>query len=320
MSEAVARSALSNWGYPADCPMTLFAQRENYVVRLEPPRSDPVVMRVHRAGYRSEIELRSELAQLEALAAGGVNVPRPVCASDGSSLSCIGGRFVSVITMLPGTPLGRSGVPLALADRQGSFRRLGAALARVHDVTDAWKRPDWYQRKAWNREGLLGATPHWGRFWEAQVLGCAERQRLSLLRDIFDDLIQRTEGRLSYGPIHADTVGENVLVSADGIGLIDWDDCGDGFRLFDLATALCKHVAEPDYDTLRAALLAGYDSLRPLSAFEHRMLDHWVVLRLLTYVGWIDQRTHEPEALARGQRIVKAALDAADTYLFAGDV
>ena len=46
--------------------------------------------------------------------------------------------------------------------------------------------------------------------------------------------------------------------------MIDFDDGGFGFRLFDIATALIKHRVEPDFTDLRAALIEGYHSQRTL--------------------------------------------------------
>ena len=43
--------------------------------------------------------------------------------------------------------------------------------------------------------------------------------------------------------------------------LIDFDDSGFGFRLFDIATTLLRNRTEPDYAGLKNALLNGYLSV-----------------------------------------------------------
>ena len=42
------------------------------------------------------------------------------------------------------------------------------------------------------------------------------------------------------GLIHADMVHENILIDGSSLVIIDFDYCGFGYRLFDLATALTK--------------------------------------------------------------------------------
>jgi hypothetical protein len=70
------------------------------------------------------------------------------------------------------------------------------------------------------------------------------------------DLDRLAEG-LDYGLIHADLVRENVLVDGQELRMIDFDDGGWGFRMFDVATALFKNRHESGYDTLKTALLCG---------------------------------------------------------------
>jgi len=53
-------------------------------------------------------------------------------------------------------------------------------------------------------------------------------------------------------------VRENVLLSGDDKGLIDFDDSRFGFRIFELATILQAQFDAPDYVQIKAALLEGY--------------------------------------------------------------
>jgi hypothetical protein len=46
-------------------------------------------------------------------------------------------------------------------------------------------------------------------------------------------------------------VRENVLVNGDDIEMIDFDDGGHGWRMFDIATALFRNRDEPHYDAIR---------------------------------------------------------------------
>ena len=102
------------------------------------------------------------------------------------------------------------------------------------------------------------------------------------------------------------------MVDGDKLWLIDFDDAGFGFRLFDIATTLLKNLCEPDYDALQAALLEGYRSERALDT-EH--LDLFMALRAVTYVGWISSRMGEDGSEARNMRFKDTARELLTRYL-----
>ncbi|MEM8812785.1 MAG: homoserine kinase [Pseudomonadota bacterium] len=307
---AIVEKALTFWGLD-EARFQLVAARENKVFRVEAPRG-PVALRLHRPGYRSGAELRSELQWMSAVAAHGLVVPEPIRSKHGDLIHDVDGVHADVLTWLNGTPIGETGVPLAHPDRTGLFEAIGVALARLHDASDAWILPADFQRPRWDRAGLLGATPLWGRFWENPSLSNDERGLLKVFRQTADAVIAGHERSLDYGLIHADLLRENTLVDQDEIQLIDFDDGGFGFRLFDVATTLNKNRNEPDYEDLRTALIRGYRSVRRLDV---ALLDLFIAIRAMTYVGWIIQRIAEPGAETRNRRFVKTATELAREFL-----
>ncbi|HEY9095372.1 MAG TPA: phosphotransferase, partial [Hydrogenophaga sp.] len=124
--------------------------------------------------------------------------------------------------------------------------------------------------------------------------------------------LQRTGCTLDHGLIHADLVRENVLVSGERMGFLDFDDGGWGYRLFDLATTLLKFLDEPNYPALKDALLRGYLSAR---ALDMASLDLFMALRAVTYVGWIVPRLGEEGAAQRSDRYVSTAQALCSRYL-----
>ena len=124
--------------------------------------------------------------------------------------------------------------------------------------------------------------------------------------------LQAVETSLDYGLIHADLVRENVMRDGDTLQFIDFDDAGFGFRFFDLATTLIKNRGEPDYAELKAALIDGYRSQRPIDPDN---LDLFILLRALTYVGWIITRMHEDGSTIRNGRFVRNAKELAEEFL-----
>lgn len=68
--------------------------------------------------------------------------------------------------------------------------------------------------------------------------------------------------------------------------VIDFDDCGHGWFVHDLATALFYHQGTPEFDTLRDAWLTGYRSVAALAGEETARLDLFMFGRGLANLGW----------------------------------
>ncbi|WP_164660087.1 phosphotransferase enzyme family protein [Tropicibacter sp. Alg240-R139] len=309
MSEVV-QQALGLWGFE-DAQVTLIATRENHVYRVD-FGAESYALRLHRQGLHSDAALHSELRWLAAIGKGGVGVPTPIAAKDGRYLQIVEGAQVDVLTWLPGRPLGATGASIDHPDRAGAFRAIGREMVRLHRISDAWTPPADFTRWSWNRDGLLGRTPLWDRFWENPTLNRKDRQLFDRFREAACRDLELLQPELDYGLIHADLVRENVMVDGAQVRFIDFDDAGFGFRLFDVATTLIKNLDEPDYRDLKSALLSGYRAERPI---DTKPLDLFMALRAATYVGWISSRLDEDGGHARNIRFIETAKTVLTYYL-----
>lgn len=296
-------TALRLWGFD-DAQWSLVAIRENHVFKVSTDDGRDFALRIHRRAFRSDAELTSELAWMGALSAGGLHVPAPIAALDGGFLHRVEGAQIDVLSWLPGGPLGATGKPLALANRQTVVHQVGVEMARLHALSDAWTPPAGFDRWSWDRHGLLGEQPVWGRFWDNPALTPEDKALFETARDHATRQLSEMEDTLDYGLIHADLVRENLILDGDRVQMIDFDDGGWGFRIFDLATFLFKNRAEPDFDDLAAACISGYQSQR---AINTDALSLFMMLRALTYVGWIMDRMGEAGSEARNTRFIATA-------------
>lgn len=311
-----AQEAAAHWGGAQ--ALRLIVERENAVYDAQFPFGR-AALRLHRPGYQSEAAIRSELWWCAALAGQGAAVPKALPARDGAFLHRLSsGRFASVIDWVEGPPLGRAGVPLSGSrDEQiAAMAALGALLARFHTATDALTLPDWFERPAWDIDGLVGETPFWGRFWEHPVLDASERAVMEAARDhLHDRLSAHRAAGGDYGLIHADVLRENVLMAATGPRLIDFDDSGFGFRAYDLGTALSQALFEQHLPDLARALVDGYGALRPL---DRSLIPVMTLARCCASVGWtmprlaVDDpvhRSHAARALGLARKILDGKVD-----------
>jgi Ser/Thr protein kinase RdoA (MazF antagonist) len=304
-------AALARWPLEvASC--VLAAERENIVYRVQDAEGRAFALRIHRAGYRSAAEIQSELLWMAELEKNGVSVPKPLASRAGGYIENCDGILVSILTWLPGRHLGEVSMPLQIDDRVGTFQLFGMALAKLHAISDRWTKPESFVRPAWDIDGLTGPSPVWGPYWENPALCQSDRDIIVAARDRAKRALQEKAEELDFGLIHADVVRENVLLEGDKVKFIDFDDCGYGFRLFDVATALLKNRQEPDYPALQSALLAGYRSVRPLRT---ELFPAFLMLRAFTYLGWIIPRLHEKDAEVRNVRNLQASLGLARDYL-----
>ena len=88
------------------------------------------------------------------------------------------------------------------------------------------------------------------------------------------------------GLIHADLHLDNALFVREEVGLIDFDDCGFGYRLYDIAVALWELRGRDDYESFRAALVAGYTEHRPLPPDQLAHLDAFIAAREVAFALW----------------------------------
>ena len=325
---SLARHALAKWGLPDQEPQ-LLNHRENTVFKIVLANGEAAALRVHRPGYHDLPSLLSELQWIAMLLERGISVPEPVASLNGNLVERVSDqasgteRHVDVLGWMQGTPLGRSGAALTFSPTrlESIFHELGAVMAKMHAASDSWQRPEGFVRPGWSKEGLIGDKPLWGKFWQLPSITGEQSALFQIARvRATHDLGGLATGSGSYGLIHADLVRENVFVSEGGISLIDFDDCGLGWRMFDLATALYKNRHEPSYREIEALLLAGYQTVRRLADDEMAALPLFTLLRSFSYIGWAQARLDEPGMAARLAKYIDDACLLSRSYLTDSDV
>lgn len=319
---SAAERALRAWDI-ADAELTLLKHRENAVFAIDTGAAR-YALRVHRPGYHSNAALRSELAWIRALAEAGIDVPRVVPATDGRhfvNAQCAGLERplqLDLFEWIDGEQLGSVEEGIAGGERsvEEVYATVGRLAARVHNQSAAWTPPEDFERHAWDEEGLAGAQPIWGRFWELRALTREQRALLTRARDrVYRELRALDKDPARYSMIHADFAPENLLVEGDRVRLIDFDDAGFGWHLFELATSLYFLIGEDYFERARDALLEGYRSERPLPDEELERLPLFFLARAFTYVGWVHTRPDTDTARELTPMLVEGACTLAEEYL-----
>jgi len=313
---ALAAAALERFGISKDAQITLTSHRENAVFRVDEAATGArYALRIHRHGYQTEGSIRSELLWMEALREAGVETPEVIHGIDGDPVQTLSvpdvpePRRCDVLRWVDGAPPER-------ANLVETYRLLGEINARIHRQQAAWKRPPAFERQAWDEAGMLGADPLWGRFTDLEVLSDAQRDLLRRARDaVLARLDRFGKAADRYGLIHADLMAENILVDGGVPRVIDFDDCGFGWLLYDPATLLAFDTGEERFQDMLDAWVRGYRSVAPLSDDHLAELPTFIMCRFLVGLGWLHTRRETPMALENTAGIVELGCWYAERYL-----
>lgn len=308
MSDLIAR-ALPAYGLPPDTLLTLLNRSEN-----ETWAASDLVLRLHRKGYHTAEEITSELAWLTALQGlPGLNTVRPIPGAQGL-VTHIDDRFLVAFARIPGQEL-QPGDDLARW-----FAPLGEITARLHLQSRQWTLPRHFTRKRWNVETILGPTPHWGHWRQAQGL---DRGGEALLGRATEALAAKLHaygtGPDTFGLIHADLRLANLMVNGDTLTAIDFDDCGFGWWAYDLAAALSFIETDPRLPDLIAAWVNGYTRIAALRPEDRAMIPSLIFLRRVLLTAWLSTRADSDTAQGfGGPAYTQGTLHLADRYLTDG--
>jgi Ser/Thr protein kinase RdoA (MazF antagonist) len=94
------------------------------------------------------------------------------------------------------------------------------------------------------------------------------------------------KGPDAYGMIHADMYADNVLFKAGEVYPIDFEDCGFGYWLWDIALPLCQQPWTEEWYWQRDAFLEGYTQVRTLPDGQLQRLDLFMAVQYATAVLW----------------------------------
>ncbi len=314
--QAVAEAAIGFYRLPPNATVVLINLSENATFRVDDPASSQRwALRVHREGYHSKDGIASELAWLIALRDDGAAVtPRPIKGNDGELVQVVSHRALGQPrhVVLFGW---ETGVEPAENDAQ-VFEILGETTACMHAHAASWRRPAWFERHTWDFETSLGGRAHWGS-WRNGVGMTADKERLfaRTVEAIRRRLERFGKGTNRFGLIHGDMRLANILVDGATVKVIDFDDCGFGWRLYDCATAVSFFEHKPEVPKLISAWARGYRRRLALTGEEELEIPTFVMLRRLVLIAWIGSHAETDLAKSMGMQYTSDTVSLCDAFL-----
>jgi Ser/Thr protein kinase RdoA (MazF antagonist) len=249
--------------YPLDPRRAAFVQRKvPAIFRVSGPAGQHV-LRVYPP-EQPVAALEEGLRWLRGLGeATDLLVPRPVAARDGRLVTTVSAPSVPspqhcvVLDWVPG----RTRDPPRT--RSSELERVGALIAALH--RHAARRPFAPAAiRPWDAERIIGTPSERRRLATLPWLSAPARSRLLAIGEAVDETLAALgQGPEVCGMIHADLHPANILWHDGRVGAIDFDDCGVGAYLLDLALALFDWADAGEDRRCADAILAGYARANP---------------------------------------------------------
>ena len=294
--------------------LRLVSHYVNTVFRLSTDAGEYVV-RAHRAPNRSTSEVIAELAWLDALSsAENIRVSRVRMTTNGNAIVMASLREVehelpvSILEWMPGRTIGDE-------KTAQHFEELGRMTAALHRHAQTWAPSVSLDRPSYdsNTVFLMDIDERL-----SEMLGSDEATSINLALSTLRRRLQTVESELGSGPdtfglIHGDLSFGNVLFDDIGAIPIDFDDCGFGYFLHDLAVPLAGAWTKPRFEERYQAFVVGYRQILELPRDLLRHVPVFLGLRsaqlIMDYAGsvpWaegiLDQyRTRLQPALAASE-------------------
>jgi Ser/Thr protein kinase RdoA (MazF antagonist) len=196
------------------------------------------------------------------------------------------------------------------------FEELGAITARLHRHARQWARPARFTRLTWDYDRSIGLHGHWGRWQDGMGVGAAELVQLGRLdQRLKERLAAFGTGPERFGLIHADMRLANLIVDGGAVSVIDFDDCGFGWYMYDLGSSVSFIEHYPEVPAMIDSWVRGYRGEAPLTPEDAAELPTFVLLRRLLLVAWIGSHADTDLAQSLGAEFTRVSCDLAEDYL-----
>ena len=196
------------------------------------------------------------------------------------------------------------------------FELLGETAARMHAHVRRWQRPPWFERHTWDFETSLGVRPHWGH-WQNGMGMTPDAMR------IFSETVEMIAERLQlfgksperFNLVHGDMRLANLLMDGSTVKVIDFDDCGFSWLLYDCATTVSFFEHTDVVPELLKAWVSGYRRIGSLTPEEENEIATFVMLRRLLLVAWIGSHSETDLAQSMGVGYTPDSVPLCERYL-----
>lgn len=287
---------------------------ENVVVKLRTAEGVCYALRIRHLRDTQPTRIRSELEVLKEFGAHArAQVPAPLATRDGK-LFCVvtvGGEdyLCVVFRWVSGVHLGGADItPIHMA-------AMARSVAQWHAFAAAYRPPAGFDRPVYDAGWFFGPVA-----WTAShdFVACLPPKAVGYLRRVNDDLHTCLCGHsrepAAFGLIHYDLHVGNFLFGEGEANMLDFDECGMGFYLFDLAHILFEFVEDARFGELLQVARGEYAAARGIPLVPPEELNFFLALQGIAYLNWLYRlfwRDGHTDALSYWVPVIERRLRAA---------
>lgn len=318
--DQTAQSALKNYKWDNDVYAKRIVLSENatYMVKDSATDENLGVLRVSRPHYHTLTELNSEMDWLKQIndytplivanPINGINDEpvQKIAGTDGNTYFCV------ICDYLSGSEPDENNPAKIVRD----FQMLGETTAYLHRQASIWNGTKSIDRIEWTYDNIIGKTAVWGR-WQSfdDMTPDAEEflERACLI--IRKRLKHYRRNADNWGLIHADLRLANILVDDTQIKVIDFDDCGFGWYLHDLASSISFIEHKKIVPDLINAWLSGYKKVMPFTDTDFEEIDTFILMRRLQLMAWLASHKESGPASQLAEGYLDHTMELAERYI-----
>ncbi|MBQ7065392.1 MAG: phosphotransferase [Lachnospiraceae bacterium] len=316
----LATDALEKYGWQDKDESQLIVLSENatYMVKNKETGEKDGVLRISRPGYHTLDELNSEMRWLNQINEyTPLIVANPIKGVNGEDIQVVKGSdgkdyYCVMCEYLPGEAPDENNESRMVKQ----FTYLGETTAYLHRQTEIWNGTDILKRIEWNYDTIIGENAAWGRWQDFKDMTPEAQIMLEKVAAIIKKRLERygkTEN--NYGLIHADLRLANLLLEGEQIKVIDFDDCGFGWHLHDLASALSFIEEKPIVPKFVNAWLDGYRKVLPFTDTDFEEIDTFIMMRRLQLTAWLASHQESGPVAELSVGWMDGTIELAERYL-----
>jgi Ser/Thr protein kinase RdoA (MazF antagonist) len=118
-----------------------------------------------------------------------------------------------------------------------------------------------------------------------------------------------------FGLIHGDLRLANLLIHGSTVKVLDFDDCGFGWYMYDAAATVSFHEHAPQVPALIESWKAGYRKVLPLAREDEAEIPTFIMFRRILLVAWIASHIEAEYPKSLGAGFTEATLPLCEDYL-----
>ncbi len=266
--KTTVKKALEKMGF-TDCTPVFHQTSENTTFIIKKEDIPLYTLRISRKNSRTPSQLEGELKWMKAIK--GVNMAEPI-----SEILDIDGYFCVFFKYIDGE--------MPSYNDEEVLYNIGKIAAQLHKFADM--RLD---RPVWSIENMTGRNGLWGDWRKNDELTYKDREVIEKALSIAAEKIKEYDSP-KYGLIHADLRITNIIQN-DKYYAIDFDDCGYGYFMQDIAAALSFMENSENIEALKSAWFRGYEEITPLDTRDREIADSFILLRKIQLLAWVTSHT-----------------------------